>query len=162
MKQRVRMGGIVLGVAALVFCADASAGLPWGKKKDETKQDDNAKKDDKDTVQQTDHGPMRTVKGKDGVEGEIYGTAAPGSPFSKLEIGMPQKQVQDLLGHRDADCGGYITGKAWIPFYHGGDTHRWECAYKGLGRLIFTSQSMYDSRSVLIKIVNDPKDSGYR
>ncbi|MGG6463368.1 hypothetical protein [Solilutibacter silvestris] len=157
MKQRVRMGGIVLGIAALAFCADASAGLPWGKKKDDAKKDD-----DKAKTEQTDHGPMRTVKGKDGVEGEIYGTAAAGSPFSKLEIGMPQKQVQDLIGHRDADCGAYVTGKAWIPFYHGGDTHRWECAYKGLGRLIFSSPSAYDSRSVLIKIVNDPKDSGYR
>ena len=160
MKQRVLVGGIALAFASMFICADASAGLPWGKKKDESKQDDSAKKDDK--VQQTDHGPMRTVKGKDGVEGEIYGTAAAGSPFSKLEIGMPQKQVQDLIGHRDADCGAYVTGKAWIPFYHGGDTHRWECAYKGLGRLIFSSPSAYDSRSVLIKIVNDPKDSGYR
>lgn len=104
----------------------------------------------------------REVKGKNGTEGEIYGDAKPGSPFSKIEIGMPQKQVSDLIGGRDADCGSYITGKAWIPFHFGGDKYRTECAYKGLGRLIFTSNSDFDSRAILIKIINDPSEDGYR
>lgn len=104
----------------------------------------------------------REVKGKNGTEGEIIGDAKAGSAFSKIEIGMPQKQVSDLIGHRDADCGSFATGKAWIPFHFGGDKVRTECAYKGLGRLEFSSNSDFDSRAVLVKIVNDTTEDGYR
>ena len=110
----------------------------------------------------TDKMKSREVKGRNGTEGEIFGDAKPGSPFSKIEIGMPQKQVSDLVGARDADCGSYVTGKAWIPFHFGGDKYRTECAYKGLGRLVFSSNSDFDSRAVLIKIINDPSEDGYR
>ncbi|QYR53896.1 hypothetical protein H8L67_02460 [Lysobacter soyae] len=110
----------------------------------------------------TDKMKSREVKGRNGTEGEIFGEAKPGSPFSKIEIGMPQKQVSDLVGARDADCGSYVTGKAWIPFHFGGDKYRTECAYKGLGRLVFSSNSDFDSRAVLIKIINDPSEDGYR
>ena len=111
---------------------------------------------------ETDKMKSREVKGRNGTEGEIFGEAKPGSPFSKIEIGMPQKQVSDLVGARDADCGSYVTGKAWIPFHFGGDKYRTECAYKGLGRLVFSSNSDFDSRAVLIKIINDPSEDGYR
>ncbi|QIK81091.1 hypothetical protein G7069_05465 [Lysobacter sp. HDW10] len=107
-------------------------------------------------------GKAREVKGRNGTEGEIIGEAKAGSAFSKLEIGMPQRQVSDLIGQRDADCGGFVTGKAWIPFHFGGDKYRTECVYKGLGRLEFTSNSDFDSRAVLVKIVNDPTEDGYR
>ena len=110
----------------------------------------------------TDKMKSREVKGRNGTEGEIFGEAKPGSPFGKIEIGMPQKQVSDLVGARDADCGSYVTGKAWIPFHFGGDKYRTECAYKGLGRLVFSSNSDFDSRAVLIKIINDPSEDGYR
>lgn len=110
----------------------------------------------------TDKMKSREVKGRNGTEGEIFGEAKPGSPFSKIEIGMPQKQVSDLIGGRDADCGSYVTGKAWIPFHFGGDKYRTECAYKGLGRLVFSSNSDFDSRAVLIQIINDPSEDGYR
>lgn len=143
---------------AAVAAPQAEAGLPWSKKNKDAAAEGEAKA-------ATAEGDIRKVTGRNGVEGEIMGTAKAGSAFNKLEIGMPQKQVSDLLGggvQADADCGSYATGKAWIPYHFGGDKYRTECAYKGLGRLIFTSQSDFDSRSVLLKIVHDASEDGYR
>lgn len=109
--------------------------------------------------------PSQEVTGRKGVEGEILGTPIAGSPFQKLEIGMSQKQVVDVIGddrQDDADCGSYMTGKSFIPFHFGGDKVRHECAYKGLGRLVFTAQSDFDMRAVLIKVIYDASEDGYR
>lgn len=154
MKQRVRMGGIVLGIAALAFCADASAGLPWGKKKDESK-----KEDDKAKTEQAEQGPVKTVKGLHDIEGEIIGNPISGSKFGKLQIGMSQTQVNDMIGSAK-ECGSYMTGKAWIPFHFGSDNSRQECNYKGQGRLIFSNQA--NGSAYLLKIVYDANESGYR
>jgi hypothetical protein len=64
------------------------------------------------------------VKGLGDWEGEITGKPAPGSKFTQLQIGMPMRQVMDLIG-QPSDQGAYITGKAWIPFYFGSDRHRY-------------------------------------
>ncbi|MEY4561552.1 MAG: hypothetical protein RLZZ618_829, partial [Pseudomonadota bacterium] len=66
-------------------------------------------------------------------EGEIVGTPAPNSKFTQLKFGMGMKQVTDIIG-QPTDQGAYITGKAFIPFYFGGDRYRHELAYKGQGR----------------------------
>lgn len=113
----------------------------------------------------TDEPPSREVTGRHDVEGEIVGNEIPGSPFTKLEIGMSQKQVQDVIGAKvqdDAECGQYFTGKSFIPFHFGGDKVRTECAYKGLGRLVFTNQSDFDAKALLIKIEYDATEDGYR
>jgi hypothetical protein len=84
-----------------------------------------------------------TVKGLGGWEGEIIGKPAPKSKFKKLQIGMSMRQVTNMIGQPN-DQGGYVTGKAWIPFYHGGsDRYRYELVYQGSGRLIFSSGSRY-------------------
>jgi hypothetical protein len=70
------------------------------------------------------------VKGINGWEGEISGKPAPGSKFTRLQIGMSMKQVTDLIG-QPTDQGAYVTGKAWIPFYYGSDRYRHEAVYKG-------------------------------
>ncbi|SMQ97805.1 hypothetical protein PD885_00537 [Xanthomonas fragariae] len=57
-----------------------------------------------------------TVKGANDYEGEITGKPAPGSKFTQLKIGMPMKQVTDLIG-QPTDQGSYVTGKAFIPFF---------------------------------------------
>jgi hypothetical protein len=80
------------------------------------------------------HGTKVTVGD---VEGEITGKAVPGSKFGKVKIGMSMKQVFDLIG-QPSDQGVYITGKAFIPFYYGGDSHRYEAVYKNTGRLVFS------------------------
>jgi hypothetical protein len=102
------------------------------------------------------------VKGINGWEGEISGKPAPGSPFTKLQIGMSMKQVTDLIGH-PTDQGAYVTGKAWIPFYYGSDRYRHEAVYKGRGRLIFAGGGRGDySSGNLIMIIHNAKESGYR
>jgi len=107
-------------------------------------------------------GTGRTVKGIDGWEGEISGIPAASSKFTKLQIGMPMKQVTDLIG-QPTDQGAYITGKAFIPFYFGPDQHRYETVYKGQGRLIFAGGSIGDfSSGHLIWIIHNANESGYR
>jgi hypothetical protein len=107
-------------------------------------------------------GSGRTVKGLNDYEGEITGHPAPNSKFTKLQIGMPVRQVTDLAGP-PTDQGAYMTGKAWIPFYFGADRHRFEMTYKGQGRLIFAGGGMGDFGSgYLIWIIHNPNEPGYR
>ena len=101
-----------------------------------------------------------TVKGVNDYEGEITGKPAPGSKFTQLQIGMPMKQVTDLIGQPN-DQGSYVTGKAFIPFFFGGDRYRYEMAYKGQGRLVFAGKSM-DTGGNLIWIIHNPNEPGYR
>ena len=113
----------------------------------------------------SDEPPSREVTGRNDVEGEIVGKEIAGSPFTKLEIGMSLKQVKKTLGDKlqdDADCGSYFTGKSFIPFHFVGDKVRQECAYEGLGRLVFTNQSDFDDKAVLIKIEYDASEDGER
>jgi len=102
------------------------------------------------------------VKGAGDWEGEITGKAAPGTKFAQLQIGMPMKQVTDLAG-QPSDQGGYITGRAFIPFYFGGDRHRYEMVYKGSGRLIFAGGGVGDwSSGHLIWIIHNANEAAYR
>jgi len=101
-----------------------------------------------------------TVTGINDYEGEITGKPAPDSKFTQLQIGMPMKQVTDLIGE-PTDQGAYVTGKAFIPFFYGSDRHRYEMAYKGQGRLIFAGEGM-GSGGNLIWIIHNKNDSGYR
>ena len=103
-----------------------------------------------------------TVKGINDWEGEITGKPAPGSNFTKLQIGMSMKQVTDLIGP-PTDQGAYVTGKAWIPFYYGSDRYRQELIYKSRGRLIFAGGHRGDySAGNLIGIIHNAQESGYR
>jgi hypothetical protein len=95
-------------------------------------------------------------------EGEITGKPVPKSKFSRLKIGMSMKEATDLTGP-PTDQGAYMTGKAWIPFYFGGDKHRYELTYKGHGRLIFAGGGMGDFTSGhLIWIIHSANETGYR
>ncbi|GAB1389488.1 MAG: hypothetical protein AMXMBFR78_30810 [Rubrivivax sp.] len=103
----------------------------------------------------------KTVKGLGDWEGEITGKPAPGSKFTKLQIGMSRQQVLDIAGP-PTDQGAYMTGKAWIPFFFGADRYRHELAYKGMGRLVFAGSGGFDSNAHLIWIIHNAGDSGYR
>jgi outer membrane protein assembly factor BamE (lipoprotein component of BamABCDE complex) len=92
-------------------------------------------------------------------DSKIVGNIPRGSPFSKLALDMSQKQVYDLIG-RPTDTKYYQTGKAWIPFYYGSDTSRFEALYKGQGRITFTT-SRYSSESKVFRIEYDPTETGY-
>jgi hypothetical protein len=107
-------------------------------------------------------GHGQQVKGLGDWQGEITGKPARDSKFTKLRIGMPMRQVTDLIG-QPTDQGAYITGKAFIPFYFGSDRHRHEMVYKGQGRLIFAGGSMGDFASGhLIWIIHFAGETGYR
>jgi len=111
---------------------------------------------------QVEGGSGRQVKGLGDWEGEITGKPAPNSSFTKLQIGMPLKQVTDLIG-QPSDQGAYITGKSFIPFYFGSDRNRYELVYKGQGRLVFAGGSMGDiAGGHLIWIIHNANESGYR
>ena len=106
-------------------------------------------------------GSGRTVKGLNDYEGEITGNPAPKSKFSKLQIGMPMRQVLDLAGE-PTDQGAYVTGKAWIPFYFGADRYRHEMVYEKHGRLIFAGSGGFDMNAHLIWIINNGNEGRYR
>jgi hypothetical protein len=103
----------------------------------------------------------RIVKSRDGsFDGEIMGTPAPNSKFAKLQIGMGLREVEDLIGRPD-DTDSHITGKQFIPFFFGGDTHRLEAFYKNEGELTFSPAHFGGLPDVLIRIRVDPKATGY-
>jgi len=101
----------------------------------------------------------RTVKSKDGIEGEIIGKPAAGSKFAKLEIGMRQVQVENLIGRAD-DLSNHITGKQFRPFYFGGDTQRIEAYYKNEGQLTYSNTNNFSAPDTLIRIEANPKATG--
>lgn len=106
-------------------------------------------------------GPSRAVKSMDGsFVGQIVGEPAPRSKFVKLEIGMPMKQVTDLIGE-PTDSGVNITGKNFIPFYFGNDRIRMKAFYRGEGYLIFNQQNSLGTGYRLIAIHVDRGESGY-
>ncbi|AKJ30478.1 hypothetical protein [Caldimonas brevitalea] len=107
-------------------------------------------------------GQGRKVKGLNDWEGEITGKPAPRSKFTKLQIGMTMRQAVNIAG-QPSDEGAYITGKAWIPFYFGGDRHRYEMVYKGQGRLVFAGGSLGDyTGGNLIWIIHNANEPGTR
>ena len=109
-------------------------------------------------------GDTRRVKGINDWEGDITGKPGPGSRFTQLQIGMPMRQVTDLVG-APTDQGAYVTGKAFIPFYYGGDRYRHELVYKGQGRLIFAGGNGWrggGGSGNLIWIIHNASEGGYR
>jgi len=102
----------------------------------------------------------RTVKSSDGsVTGQIIGTPAPESKFSKLQIGMSLEQVKALIGQPNS-TDSRITGKQFQPFYFGGDTERTEAFYNGEGRLTFSNIHPDTAADTLIKILVSPDAAG--
>ena len=102
------------------------------------------------------------VKGINDFDGEITGKPAGNSKFGQLKIGMPMKQVTDMIG-APTDQGAYLTGKAFIPFYFGADRSRYELVYKGQGRLIMAGQGGFSfGGGNLVWIIHNPNEPGYR
>lgn len=120
-----------------------------------------ASSDTKTKSQPAERTDGRKVKSKDGVEGEIFGTPAPGSKFSKLEIGMSKSAVESLIGAPN-DQDSHITGKQFRPFYFGGDTMRVQAFYKAEGQLTYSNNSRYTGPDTLIVITVDRNATGKR
>lgn len=97
------------------------------------------------------------LKSKDGTfDGEVYGSIPPGSKWAKLQIGMHQSEVERILGVT-SNIRAYVTAKAWIPFYFGGDSHRYEAVYAGQGSVAYTGGSFGGGQGILMMINFDPK-----
>lgn len=98
----------------------------------------------------------KIVKSNDGsFEGEIVGTIAPNSRFSKLKIGMTLSEVNALIKAPD-DLRRHETGKRWIPFYYGNDAQRMQALYIGEGCLTYTGGNVFGGGSnQLIRITAD-------
>ncbi len=82
------------------------------------------------------------------------------APFAKIKNGMSIGEVYSLIG-QPTDTSHHITGKAFIPYYYGGDTHRMEAIYKGQGRIVFAPRNAFTSDMEVIEINYDPKEPGY-
>lgn len=120
-------------------------------------------------------GNGKKVSGRNGWNGEILGTAASGSRFSQLEIGMSVAEVARILG-APSDQGAYITGQAFNPFFFGAGQSRYEMVYKNQGRLIFDSPGAFDFSGMsatgaaqgaygagyLVWIINNSQEPGTR
>ncbi len=81
----------------------------------------------------------------------------PNSPLAKVEMGSSDVEVRKVMGDPD-DANGYMTGKAWIPFYYGGDTHRTDWLYKGQGRVVF-SRNRWSGNLKVIRVIYNPNDA---
>lgn len=109
-------------------------------------------------------GATKIVKSKNGkFDGEVVGTPAPNSKFSKLLIGMQMNEVQDAMGHAPDRTHTYETGKRWIPMYFGSDARRLEALYTGEGCLTFTDGNVWGAAGgELIRITHDASGACYQ
>jgi hypothetical protein len=72
---------------------------------------------------------------------------------------MTPEEVEKMIGRPDA-TESHVTGKAFIPFHFGGDTHRLETFYKHEGQLTFANTNNFVSPNALIRIEANPKATG--
>lgn len=79
--------------------------------------------------------------------------------MARLEKGMQPGPVTEIMGAPTSEQS-YQTGKAWIPFYYGSDTHRTDWKYAGEGRVVFGHNRWSGSMKV-IRIDYDPDEDGY-
>lgn len=85
-----------------------------------------------------------------------YSDAPAGSALAKVDMGMNDAEVRKILGDPD-NSNAYMTGKAWIPFYWGPDTHRTDWMYKGKGRVVF-SRNRYSGSLKVIRVLSNPSE----
>jgi len=77
-----------------------------------------------------------------------------GHPFAKIQEGMSETDVKKILGD-PTNRNDYVTGKAFIPYYHGPDTSRSDWIYKGKGHVVF-SRNRYSGNLSVIEVLYDP------
>src|SRR5207247_1966282 len=73
------------------------------------------------------------------------------SPLAKIHEGTSKGEMIYLLG-QPTDQETTITGKAFIPFYVGGDTTVTRMLYKGLGRVYVSGQAPFGGGEKVLKI----------
>ncbi|MDD2759785.1 MAG: hypothetical protein PHH11_05785 [Methylomonas sp.] len=90
----------------------------------------------------------------------IFGDIPTGSAFAKIQLGMTQGQVHEILG-QPTDSKSYQTGKAWIPFYFGPDVMRTDEFYKGVGVITYAGAGVGGVHWKVHKAVYNPAEDGF-
>ncbi|AEF98781.1 outer membrane protein assembly factor BamE domain-containing protein [Methylomonas methanica] len=90
----------------------------------------------------------------------IEGNFPADSAFAKIQIGMTQGQVHEILG-QPTDTKTYQTGKAWIPFYFGPDTMRTDEFYKGVGSVTYTGAGIGGVHWKVYRAVYNSAEDGF-
>lgn len=108
----------------------------------------------------TDSGASDQPAAKPAEETKAAVPIPPDAPFAKIKTGMSIGEVYSLIG-QPTDTSHHITGKSFIPYYYGGDTHRMEAIYKGQGRIVFSPRNAFTSDMEVMEINYDPKEPGY-
>ena len=83
------------------------------------------------------------------------------SALAKIHEGMSKAEMLSLLG-APTDQDTSVTGKAFIPFYFGGDATATRMHYKGLGRVYVSGHGIFGGGEKVLKIEYDPQESGFR
>ena len=84
------------------------------------------------------------------------------SKLAKVTKGMTMSEVVKILGE-PTDRHQYVTGKAFIPWYFGGDASRVEWHYRRLGRVVLTGGGTFGQGGGNVEWVDyDPTETGYR
>jgi YD repeat-containing protein len=79
--------------------------------------------------------------------------------LSKVQRGMPEEQVRDLLGSPDSQVT-YPSWKQFMPWNWGGGGQRVEYKYKGEGRVIMETRA-WTGQLRVVQVVPDAKEDGY-
>ncbi len=79
--------------------------------------------------------------------------------MAAVDLNMPPGQVLQIMGEPTSRQT-YMTGKSWIPYYFGSDTHRTDWKYAGQGRVVFGTNRWSGNQKV-IRIDYDPGEDGY-
>ena len=82
----------------------------------------------------------------------------PGTPLARIELGMAEAQVIDILGEPTSQES-YMTGKAWIPYYYGPDTSRLDYKYENVGIVVF-GRNRYSGKTRVIRVDHDSDEDG--
>jgi len=76
------------------------------------------------------------------------------SPLAKVQVGMTDIDVRKAIGEPTTSRS-YMTGKAWMPFYYGGDTSRMAWVYAGEGEVVFT-RNRYTGGLKVVRVDYNP------
>jgi hypothetical protein len=102
-------------------------------------------------------GSTEKARGDAPAKASPQAAAPPGdSALAKVTLGMTDAQVRKEIGDPD-NTTAYMTGKAWIPFYYGPDTHRADWIYHGKGRVVF-SRNRWSGGLKAIDVRYDPSE----
>lgn len=85
--------------------------------------------------------------------------AASAGNLSKVQPGMPEGQVRDLVGTPDSQVS-YPSWKTYMPWNWGGGGTRVEYKYKGQGRVVFETRAWTGQLRVR-QVVPDAAEDGY-